>query len=1005
MQMASAQHLSFRHLGIAEGMPSNITGHACFDSTGFIWMATNDGLISYDGTRIRQYLKETHPGLPRNEIGFLFCDSRNRIWICTNEGLALLNEQRRINRVIIHDSLINANIDFCFEVEGTGIIASSSRKTYLLPSGETVWKPLDWFDSGIRKDKGIGNLRAFNKTSYMFVMGGKAMLVDFAAQKVLTDLAISNITSISKLNENELLATTDEGFQLYKIAISTNRVIKKYSGIKDVEGNSITAPAFASSKAANGIIYIPTRPGGLIGFDAHKELFYTYRHEPLNNNTVSSDLLRWVFCHPAGYLLITSTTGLNYTNVLAGMFHQQNNFIDDKGVIIDGGITGMEEDVNGNIWIKSLNKLFIWNSRTNAAKNISLPTSVISGAETSIEAGTINRDDRNSMWVTYNGKGLAKFTQDGRLLKLLSTQSASLPVNSIRITKQLANRMIIAGADNRLFMLHPETYRIDSFDTDPLLKTISKKRIVDILPDGDKVWIASSPSGGAYCYNFKEKKLASFSVKEGLSSDRVYCLAKDSAGNIYIGTYDGLNIISTDGKITIVNKNNGLRHPRVENLVTDKQGKVWITNFNSLICYNPATKSFRYFDERNGVSNAGFAVVGNTITREGKILFSNGGLLMIDPAAVKPDEEYHPAIAVQRLYDDGGYELLKANEPVKLKYDNAKLSLYYLSSNLITANRFFYRYKMEGLDTGWQQPTKNNQVTYNLRPDTYHFFVQTSYTEDNWLANDIRLTIVVSPPWWQTWWFRVLAALLLAFFVFLLFRRRVKIIKQKAAIHQQMAELEGKALRAQMNPHFIFNSLNAIQELIITENYTASYQYLSKFSKLLRLVLNNSEKNQIPLRSEIEMNQLYLELESLRFKQSFSYTIDIDEKIDPDTVMFPSLLLQPFIENAIWHGLMHKEGEKKLTISFTEENNWLHCIVQDNGIGRSKSAEIKASKLGAHHFDSKGTQLAMQRIQTLQQSGLPGAAIKTEDLYDKTGKATGTSVEIEIPLPKTTTSS
>ncbi len=319
---SKAQQLSFRHLGIAEGMPSNVIGHACFDSTGFIWMATNDGLISYDGTRITQFLKETHPGLPRNEIGFLFCDSRNRIWICTNEGLALMNEKRRISRVIIHDSLKNANIDFCFEVEGMGMVASSTKKTYWLPEGKTQWQSLHWFDNDIRKGAGITSLRKFNGTSFMFVMDNNAMLINFANKKILTNVLVENLSSICKLNDNEVLATSDESFVLTRINTATNSIVKKYEDVKDVDGVSIIAPVFASSKAANGIIYLATRSGGLIGFDSKKELFYTYRHDALNSNSISSDILRWVFCRNDGYIIITSTSGLNYTDVLTNTFYQ-----------------------------------------------------------------------------------------------------------------------------------------------------------------------------------------------------------------------------------------------------------------------------------------------------------------------------------------------------------------------------------------------------------------------------------------------------------------------------------------------------------------------------------------------------------------------------------------------------------------------------------------------------------------------------------------------------------
>ena len=143
-------------------------------------------------------------------------------------------------------------------------------------------------------------------------------------------------------------------------------------------------------------------------------------------------------------------------------------------------------------------------------------------------------------------------------------------------------------------------------------------------------------------------------------------------------------------------------------------------------------------------------------------------------------------------------------------------------------------------------------------------------------------------------------------------------LKAKASIKQQMAELEGKAIRAQMNPHFIFNSLNAIQESIVTEKIDAAYDYLSRFSKLLRMVLDNSDKNLIPLSSELETIRLYLSLEALRFSQSFSYTIENNDKLDKEDIYIPSLLLQPFVENAIWHGLINKEGEKLLQIRFSE---------------------------------------------------------------------------------------
>lgn len=224
-------------------------------------------------------------------------------------------------------------------------------------------------------------------------------------------------------------------------------------------------------------------------------------------------------------------------------------------------------------------------------------------------------------------------------------------------------------------------------------------------------------------------------------------------------------------------------------------------------------------------------------------------------------------------------------------------------------------------------------------------------------------------------------------------------MQAKAALRQKVAELESKALRAQMNPHFIFNSLNAIQELVVTENVTAAYDYLSKFSKLLRLVLNNSEKPLIPLADEAAMLHLYLELESLRFRQSFTYQILIDEALDAESVLVPPLLLQPFIENAVWHGLMLKEGEKRLLVKVEPTGDGLACTVEDNGIGRQKAAEIKAHKLGAGHFESKGLVLSRQRIELLKSNGRSGE-VKIEDLC-RDGLAAGTRVSIQLPLMQT----
>jgi len=218
-------------------------------------------------------------------------------------------------------------------------------------------------------------------------------------------------------------------------------------------------------------------------------------------------------------------------------------------------------------------------------------------------------------------------------------------------------------------------------------------------------------------------------------------------------------------------------------------------------------------------------------------------------------------------------------------------------------------------------------------------------------------------------------------------------------IGKKVAETRLMALRAQMNPHFIFNSLNAIQECIVNSKIEEAHSYLSRFSRLLRMVIDYSEKSLISLDKEIEFLNLYLGLESLRFGQSFHFRIDVDPDLDEEETHLPSLLIQPFVENAIWHGLLHKEGERKLLISFKHyHNDQLLCVVEDNGIGRTKAAEIKAGRFDSQQHESKGMQISQERIDLVKLQTEANTEFVIEDLKDKSGFAIGTKVSVILPL-------
>ena len=218
----------------------------------------------------------------------------------------------------------------------------------------------------------------------------------------------------------------------------------------------------------------------------------------------------------------------------------------------------------------------------------------------------------------------------------------------------------------------------------------------------------------------------------------------------------------------------------------------------------------------------------------------------------------------------------------------------------------------------------------------------------------------------------------------------------KTDFEKRLANVEMHALRAQMNPHFIFNCLNSIDYYILKNDMETASDYLNRFSRLIRLILQNSRSNYVNLKDELEALKLYIEMESLRFDESFDYEVKIGKGLQLEEIEIPPMLLQPYVENAIWHGLMQREGKGKLDLVITKQNGHLNCIIEDNGIGREAAMAIRSKS--ATRRKSMGMQITEDRIGMINRLYNTDARINIEDLKDDKGKASGTRVNLEIPL-------
>jgi sensor histidine kinase YesM len=244
--------------------------------------------------------------------------------------------------------------------------------------------------------------------------------------------------------------------------------------------------------------------------------------------------------------------------------------------------------------------------------------------------------------------------------------------------------------------------------------------------------------------------------------------------------------------------------------------------------------------------------------------------------------------------------------------------------------------------------------------------------------------------------------MLITCIIWFLIYRRIRIIRNRHEVEKKVLDIEKQlydtelqALRLQMNPHFIFNTLNSIQSFILTKDTDKAVNYLGKFSQLMRLILIHSTETYISISEELKALQYYMDLEMLRFENKFTYTITVDPGIDEEFTEVPPMIIQPYVENAIIHGLMHKKGDGCINIHLKPDNNSIVWIIEDNGIGREKSMQIQ--KESGLQRKSRGMLITMERLEVLNKKNNENYSIEIIDLRDGNNKPKGTRVELRMP--------
>lgn len=478
-------------------------------------------------------------------------------------------------------------------------------------------------------------------------------------------------------------------------------------------------------------------------------------------------------------------------------------------------------------------------------------------------------------------------------------------------------------------------------------------------------------------------------------------------GEIWVsGNIDGIGLLSSDHPEKGILKKIKLKGPQrdyiASRIACDQYNNLWVLDIDYLIKINRKDWSQTAYNYEYGLDQVSslfqFLNNGNLlIGSRGSIYIIDTKKLIINNKAPKP--------YVQNISTNKGakYALPAYLQklPLHLRSKENVLTIEFSAINHTLAKETQFRYKLVGAEETWNDPGKNRSITYsNLKGGDYIFQLKAANNEGIWSDEIYELPIIIGTPWHKTTIFYLILVALGAALLLGIYRYRVNEIRKEESLQadfeKQIANVEMSALRAQMNPHFIFNCLNSIDRYIIKNDTKKASEYLNNFGRLIRLILQNSRSNYVNLKDELEALELYIKLEQMRFRNSFDYEIHIQPDINPENYEIPPMLIQPYVENAIWHGLNHKKEKGKVSINISVKDDIVICIVEDNGIGRAASKAMMNNK--EIKRQSMGMNITSERMAIINKLYATNNHVDIIDLYNSNKKPLGTRVVLNISL-------
>jgi ligand-binding sensor domain-containing protein len=489
-----------------------------------------------------------------------------------------------------------------------------------------------------------------------------------------------------------------------------------------------------------------------------------------------------------------------------------------------------------------------------------------------------------------------------------------------------------------------------------------------------------------------------------LPSKELLTVSKDhDDGNIlWIGTLsDGLiRLDRTTQRTQVFSMATGLPNNTIYSALEGSDHQLWCSSNKGIFAFNKQLHTAQSFTSSNGLPDNEFNRFYYMEMPGGDLAFGGPmGYTIFNPSKLETDN-FDPPITltgmevINRPRQDS---VLRSLSALHLRYDQNSITAEFAAMQFDFPEKLQYRHMLEGFDKTWIMTGNDNKVYYtNLPPGRYTLLLNASNTSGKWSKHVRRIQLIITPPFWRTWWFYTVAILLVGLMVYLFLQQRISSLKkehrQQLQFERKAMELEAMALRARMNPHFIFNCLNSIKALIQEKEDKKAIAYLTSFVTLIRKQLSHTS-DKTTLQEELDTCRLYLRLEAMRFDDRIAYEFDIADNVLPQQVMVPPLILQPIIENAVVHGLIPMEQGGLVSVRVYREGRYVICSIEDNGIGRVASAAQQQRSSRLH--ESKGVRMLEERIYIQNRLHEWSGSMETTDLYEG-GKSCGTRVMLKF---------